>query len=124
MSKLTFDMLREANRRRLPQFKNAHGYPAHCADDGSDWERSDWLEALVGEIGEYANFSKKFRRGDLSEQEFLKYAKKELADAQCYLDLLALRLGVNLGEAVIEKFNEVSIRVESDVFLPLEDMNE
>lgn len=30
---LTFDVLREACRRRLPTFKNARGEPAHTKDD-------------------------------------------------------------------------------------------
>jgi NTP pyrophosphatase (non-canonical NTP hydrolase) len=35
----------------------------------------------------------------------------ELADVVTYLDLLAAVLGVDLGQAVADKFNEVSIRV-------------
>ena len=33
---LTFNNLREANKARLPQFKNAKGEPAHEKEDGSD----------------------------------------------------------------------------------------
>lgn len=59
---LDFDTLREANVERLPTFKNSLGEPAHSDPQGRDWTRSDWLEALTGELGEYANKSKKFRR--------------------------------------------------------------
>ncbi len=41
----------------------------------------------------------------------MKNAEKELADIQIYLDILAFRLGINLGKAVIKKFNEVSERI-------------
>lgn len=112
---LTFNTLRAANLKRLPQFKNNKGEPAHSMPDGSDWSIADWLTAVTGELGEYANFAKKFRRGDIDKEEFIKQAKKELADVQIYLDILAFRLGINLGEAVKEKFNETSIKVGSNV---------
>jgi NTP pyrophosphatase (non-canonical NTP hydrolase) len=75
------------------------------------------LEAVTGELGEYANMSKKLRRGDLTEEEFKQAASKELADVVTYLDILAMQLGIDLGEAVRSKFNEVSRRVGADVFL-------
>jgi len=122
---LSFNTLRDANRARLPEFKNKHGEPAHALPDGSDWSPAQWLQALIGELGEFANIRKKFERGDLSLDEYTVLAKKELADVATYLDLLALRAldinhhglrridphGINLGAAVIEKFNEVSVRV-------------
>lgn len=115
--KLTFDTLRQANIRRLPEFKNSKGGPAHSEPDGSDWSPSQWLQAMVGEVGEYANIRKKFERGDITEEEFMVLAKKELADIQIYLDLLAFRLGINMDEAVKAKFNEVSERVGSRVYI-------
>jgi NTP pyrophosphatase (non-canonical NTP hydrolase) len=112
---LTFAALRDANRARLPQFKNRHGEPAHSKADGSDWTPAQWLQAVVGELGEYANLRKKFERGDISLNEFVREAADELADVQTYLDLLALQLGIDLGAATINKFNRVSERVGSDV---------
>lgn len=122
---LTFRELRAANIARLPQFKNKHGALAHSEPDGSDWSPSQWLQAVIGELGEYANKRKKFERGDLTFEEFKAEAKSELADVQIYLDILALRCldhdynvsptGVDLGQATIDKFNEVSERVGSDV---------
>ena len=114
---LAFHTLRQANVDRLRLFRNSKGELAHSKADGSDWSRADWLEAIIGELGEYANESKKFRRGDLTEEEFLAKARKELADVQIYLDILAFRLGIDLGQAVQDKFNEVSHRVGTDVFL-------
>lgn len=116
MHNLTFEQLRLANMRRIPQFKDKHGNLCHNAD-GSDWVPAQWFQALVGEVGEYANERKKFERGDLTHREFVEKAAKELADVQIYLDILAFRIGIDLGAAVQSKFNEVSRRVNSDVFL-------
>lgn len=116
MPSLTFDQLRAADIARIPQFRDKHGNLCHNPD-GSDWSRAEWLEALVGELGEYANESKKERRGDLTPEEFKAKATKELADCQIYLDILAFRIGIDLGEATRAKFNEVSQRVGADVFL-------
>jgi NTP pyrophosphatase (non-canonical NTP hydrolase) len=124
---LSFSALRQANTLRLPQFKNPHGELAHQKPDGSDWSPSQWLQALVGELGEFANVRKKFERGDLTFEQYRTLAEKELADVQTYLDLLARRAldigpnahatGVDLGEATRQKFNEVSHRVGADVFI-------
>lgn len=129
-SSLTFRALREANIARLPEFKNAHGRPAHEEEDGSDWSPAQWLQAVVGELGEYANIRKKFERGDIDLEEFQEMASKELADVQCYLDILARRCldtsegthptGIDLGQATIDKFNFISKRVGSTVRLAAE----
>lgn len=114
---LTFKTLREANRKRLPQFKNAKGELAHSKADGSDWSPAQWLQAVVGELGEYANLRKKYERGDIASHEFYLNARKELADIVIYLDILAAQLGIDLSTAIIDKFNEVSVRVSSTVFI-------
>jgi len=116
-SQLSFGELRSANLRRLPEFKNSQGATAHTKKDGSDWSPSQWFQAMAGEVGEYANIRKKFERGDIDLQEFHRLARRELADIATYLDLLAFQIGVDLGEAVVEKFNEVSDRVGSSVKL-------
>ncbi len=125
---LTFRTLRGANLARIPTFKNKHGRLAHLSKDGSDWSPAQWLQAVVGELGEYANIRKKFERGDLTLAQFEVEAAKELADVQTYLDILAMRCldvdrhmphptGVDLGQATLEKFNEVSKRVESPIMI-------
>lgn len=113
---LTFNALRAANIARIPLFRDANGKLCHN-HDGSDWSASDWMMALVGELGELANFLKKVKRGDYSEHDdgVMAHVAKELADVQIYLDILAFRLGVDLGRATLEKFNEVSERVKCDV---------
>jgi len=108
---LTFAELREANKARLPLFKNAKGQPAHSIPDGSDWSIGEWTNATLGELGEFANIVKKVQRGDLTFEEAKPALAKELADVQTYLDLTAFRCGIDLGRATIEKWNEVSERV-------------
>jgi hypothetical protein len=44
-----------------------------------------------------------------------------LADVVTYLDILAFRCGVDLGNATMSKFNRVSERVGSDVWVDAED---
>jgi NTP pyrophosphatase (non-canonical NTP hydrolase) len=102
--------LRKANLLRCPRFRNKQG--GLCHPQGVvNWTVDQWFKALVGEIGEFADWSKKYDRGDMTQEEFIREASKELADAQCYLDLLAARLGIDLGEVTRLKFNEVSERI-------------
>lgn len=79
-----------------------------------DWGETDWACAMAGEAGEACNLIKKRRRGDgIAIEE----VAKELADVVIYADLLAARMGIDLGEAIRKKFNEVSTRVDSAVRL-------
>lgn len=110
MTDLTFVALRAANTLRLPTFKNAKGEPAHSAEDGSDWANEDWLEAVVGELGEYANVSKKYRRGDIDHATFHSLAADELADTVTYLDILAFRHGVDFNDVLpVKDFDNLAI---------------
>lgn len=121
---LTFNALRQANLKRLPLFKNAQGEPAHSEPDGSDWSPSQWLQAVVGELGELANLMKKVDRGDFSEDQMEEITKEigyEIADVQIYLDILAFRLGINLGRITEEKFNVTSKKVNVGVRLEAND---
>lgn len=101
---LGFDDLRNANVTRCE-------VSFHPCDD---WTPSDWMTAAAGELGEAANLIKKRRRGEDIETEAIAH---EIADTVIYLDLLAARLGINLGAAIVEKFNIVSVRVGSEVRL-------
>jgi len=118
---LSFRTLRQANLKRLPQFKSSTGLPAHTEADGSDWSLADWLQATVGELGELANLLKKVRRGDITMAEAMPEVRREFADVVTYLDIFAMRAGVDLGEATIAKFNEVSRRVGAHVFIGYDD---
>lgn len=81
----------------------------------NSWSLSDWMTALVGEVGELASLLKMLNRerdglrGNKFEVE-KKMVADELADIFCYLDLLAQAAGVDLASAVKSKFNEVSVR--------------
>jgi NTP pyrophosphatase (non-canonical NTP hydrolase) len=108
-----------ANILRLPQFKNAKGQRAHAMADGSDWSLGEWSNAVMGELGEAANIIKKVQRGDLTLDEARPALAKEFADVLTYLDILAYQAGVNLSVATVSKFNEISERVEADVFIDL-----
>lgn len=108
---LSFETLSAANAVRLPLFKNAHGRPAHDKPDGSDWCLAQWCNATLGELGEAANIIKKIERGDLTLDQARPMLAAELADTVTYLDLLAQRAGINLGDATRDKWNVVSERV-------------
>lgn len=86
---LSLNQLRLANTARLPEFKNKHGELSHSKPDGSDWTPAQWLEAMVGEVGEFAEARLKYEVDGLPEYEL--NAAKELADIQTYLDILARR---------------------------------
>jgi len=118
---LSFRTLREANKQRLPLFRDANGEICHKEPDGSDWSPAEWLQAVVGELGELANILKKVRRGDYPIEKALPEIRKEFADVAIYLDLFALQYGFDLGEAIRQKFNEVSHRVGADVFIGADD---
>jgi len=113
---LTFKKLREANLDRLPQFRDKRGVICHANSDGSDWSPSDWMTAVSGEVGELASEIKALRRGDYAgiERSFItKKVAHEAADIVIYLDLLVSQFGIDLGEAITEKFNIVSERVHA-----------
>lgn len=55
----------------------------------NSWSLSDWAVALSGEVGELCNVVKKLNR---------------------HLDLFAAAAGIDLSKAIVDKFNEVSIR--------------
>jgi len=118
---LTFNTLRRANLKRLPLFKDAKGRNCHDKADGSDWSPAQWLQAVVGELGEYANLRKKTERGDLTMEEAKPLLADELADVVIYLDILAAQLDINLSEAVMDKWNRTSKKVGAPLYIDAED---
>ena len=104
MEDLSFKRLRDHNVRRC----NEAFRPLE------DWSPTDWGCAMAGETGEACNLLKKMRRG---EDVPLDHVAAELADVVTYADLLAARLGIDLGAAVVKKFDIVSRMKGSDIFL-------
>lgn len=115
-SNLTFGRLASVNLTRCNRW-----HP----DGITVWSVTDWATATAGELGEACNAIKKLRRiqdgvanisepgRQLSEQlEAVEAIGAELADTVIYLDLLAQRLGIDLGAAVVAKFNKTSEKYE------------
>lgn len=113
---MNLNELRIANVKRCEQVF----HPLHA------WSAAEWACAMAGEAGEACNVAKKIKRletgtntakdpATLDECRVL--MGKELADTVIYADLLAASLGIDLGAAIRDKFNEVSKRMHSDVRL-------
>lgn len=110
---LSFDDLRDANVARASRWHP--GFPGDAS-----WTGADWSNAMCGEAGEAANVVKKLRRHEcglagsgLTVQpsgELVAHLAMELADTVTYVDLLAAKYGIDLGDAIIAKFNIVSER--------------
>jgi NTP pyrophosphatase (non-canonical NTP hydrolase) len=114
--KLSFSKLRETNVRRC----RSVFHPI------KSWSLTDWCCAMAGETGEACNFAKKIKRleeadANLNTPKYRRKLKrelgKEIADVVIYADLLAAAAGINLGEVVRQKFNEVSDRRGSKIKL-------
>lgn len=108
--------LREANVTRCEQV--FHPLKA--------WSPAEWACAMAGEAGEACNIAKKIKRletrtNTAKDPKTLEECRvlmgKELADTIIYADLLAASLNIDLGQAVRDKFNEVSVRMGSDIRL-------
>jgi NTP pyrophosphatase (non-canonical NTP hydrolase) len=109
---LSFERLRDQNGSRVRRWHK--GFP-----EDDDWNKADWSNAMCGEAGELANVIKKIRRNETHKvgntpgvdgDLLIKMAADELADVITYADLLADKLGIDLAEAVADKFNRVSIK--------------
>ncbi|MGR4894987.1 hypothetical protein ACIPR8_06895 [Stenotrophomonas sp. LARHCG68] len=108
---LTFASFRAANVSRCEKW-----HPAGICS----WSPSDWLTAAMGELGELASEVKMHNRvrdglignkEELSPTERRRRMANEAADVVTYLDLFCAERGIDLGDALIRKFNEVSERV-------------
>lgn len=134
---MSFEQLRNANVTRCREI-------FHELDA---WSPTDWMTGAAGEAGEVievlllalttiskstliANAVKKLRRIDdgtnqakdpQSRDEAINSIADELADSIIYQDLLAARLGIDLWQAIVDKFNAVSDARGSRVYLYLTD---
>jgi NTP pyrophosphatase (non-canonical NTP hydrolase) len=104
---LTFNKFRDANVTRCLKWR-PHGIES--------WSDSDWIVAILGELGELASLIKmrNRERDGLAGNKFSptdEQVANEAADVYTYLDLFCARNGIDLGRAAVDKFNEVSVRV-------------
>lgn len=75
---------------------------------------------LAGEVGEACNVIKKLARermGIAGSRDTVSHLAEELADVIICCDLIAAGEGINLAEAVIDKFNATSVKVGLDTRL-------
>lgn len=111
----TLDGLQGASMSRVRRWHGPRGVYS--------WSVTDWSNAAAGEMGEVCNAVKKLRRleekfrgiSDRGRQittraRALDVIADEIADTVIYLDLLALRLKIDMREAVVRKFNKTSKR--------------
>lgn len=105
---MTFGQFSEANRARC-ESPQGFNHPL------TGWSTSDWMTALVGEVGEAANVVKKLNRArdgvpgnKVSVDELRDQLRRELGDVFVYLDLMAQSLGFSIADAVVEVFNAKS----------------
>lgn len=114
-------ILEEFSHRNRMRCEHPQGFNHYLLD----WTLSDWMTALMGELGEAANVVKKLNRcrddirgNAVSEEDLKKYLEQELADTFIYLDLTAQRAGINLAEAVKSAFNAKSDMLGCEIKIP------
>lgn len=113
---LTFRALSEKNLERC---ESKAGFNHRL----NSWSINDWAVAVAGETGEMCNFAKKLKRvydgiepdPDLDAGSLIVKIGKEISDIVIYCDLLAQRMGLDLGEEVMRKFNETSDKIKSPI---------
>lgn len=108
---MTFKEFAEANKQRC---ESKYGF-SHSIEN---WSSSDWMTALIGEVGEAANIIKKLNRvrdyvpgNKETPEELLRKLKGELADIFIYLDLLCQHEEIDLEEAIKETWNKKSKQI-------------
>lgn len=106
--RLTFDALAKINIQRCRRWH-----------DPESWSPQMWGLAAAGEMGECCNALKKLHRHDegiqqnaasRSRRQLVQDVAMEIGDTVVYLDLLAQRLGLRLGDCVRDTFNRISLR--------------
>lgn len=119
--KLSFDKLRQANTLRqaewCPDQKPDLSFRANevAGETGEAIERLyDLIAMLSIAAGRVSNVAKKLereRQGWAGSRETIEHLGEELADIVTCADLAAMTVGVDLGAAVVSKFNTVSDKI-------------
>lgn len=100
MNKLSFDDLRQANTARQIEWEGEVAFSLEYLGN-----------AMAGECGEACNVIKKIvrsRMGAVGRTATPKDLAEELADIVIYVDLIARKEEIDLGEAIKAKFNKTS----------------
>ena len=110
---LTLKQLSETNLKRAQRW--------HKSENLDDWSIGDWAVAAAGEMGEICNVVKKLKRLEHdfasknepdrqidTKEQAIKEIGAEIADTVLYLNLLAIRCGLDLEKEIVNKFNIVS----------------
>lgn len=103
---LDLAVVQQRCRDRLEEMTAKFG-PNH----GEGWSLNDWIVAVTGELGEFANISKKVRRGDLTIEDALPDLRLEFADIMAYLMYVANKLDIDISEVFVEKWNIIGHRL-------------
>jgi NTP pyrophosphatase (non-canonical NTP hydrolase) len=116
-SNISFRHFSRANRERC-EATTGFNHPVE------GWSEAEWLAAATGELGEVAHVVKKMLRerdnltsGTTPQTELAYKLGEEIADTIIYLDLLAQRSGVYIGDAIARKFNAKSDEIGSEIRL-------
>ena len=100
MLDLTFKELRNANLKRSKEWDPENKITLDFA-----------MMELAGEVGEACNDAKKLSRLSMGLKggcDTTEHIKTELADIMICLDLIAMRLDIDLAKETKDKFNETS----------------
>lgn len=107
-------MNKEFSKRNKERSESSKGFNHKL----SDWSGSDWMVAMVGEIGEAANVLKKlnrFRDGIKGNKEKIGALRvklaREIADAYIYMDLFCQSQGIDLEGWVEKVFYDKSVEI-------------
>ena len=91
-----------------------------------DWTLSEWALGIGEEAGEVLGVCKKLRRMECginfkkdpqSKEEYMKKLEGELADVVLYTCLVSAKANIDLSKAIVDKFNEVSDRLNTNIKL-------
>ena len=88
------------------------------------WQPVDWSNAIAGEVGELCNLVKKMKRLNIEADGLVKQTdlENEVADILIYLDIFCQTQGIDIRIATVRKFNAVSLRYNTDIFLHADDI--
>lgn len=107
-------MNKDFSKRNRKRCEAANGFNHKL----NSWSASDWMIAVLGELGEAANIVKKLNRvrdgipgNSISYDELREKLANEIADAYVYLDLFCQAQGIDLEQSVNRVFEAKSKQI-------------